>query len=244
MSSIPQFAIEQLDYYVYLYLNPIDNKIFYVGKGKGNRALAHLEDESESKKTKIIKQIRSLGKEPRIEFLVHGLKRESDALRIESAAIDLIGISNLANKVRGYESHQFGRMPLKQIKALYSSEQVEIEDPVILLRINHLYRYDISDDELYEATRGVWKVGKRREKARYAFAVLYGLVREVYEIQKWLPAGTTEYSTRERKDIERPGRWEFIGQRVQDTIRIKYLDKSIANYIPPASRNPITYVNC
>ena len=62
-----------------------------LGKGKGNRVLAHLDDESESEKTELIKQIRSQGKEPHIEFLVHGLKRESDALRIESAAIDLIG---------------------------------------------------------------------------------------------------------------------------------------------------------
>jgi hypothetical protein len=244
MKRIPQFVIEQLGYYVYLYVNPIDNKIFYVGKGKGNRVLTHLEDESESEKTKIIEQIRSQGLEPRIEFLVHGLTKESDALKIESAVIDIIGVSNLTNRVRGYESNQVGRMPLNQILALYSSEQAEIDDPVILLRINRLYRYDISSEELYEATRGVWKVGKRREKARYAFAVLYGLVREVYEIQKWFPAGTTEYSTREPVEIERPGRWEFIGQLAQETIRNKYLDKSISNYILPASRNPITYVNC
>ncbi len=244
MRKIPQHIIEQLDYYVYLYINPIDDKIFYIGKGKGNRVFVHLNDEVESKISKIIKEIRSQGKDPIIEFLVHGLKRESDALRIETAAIDLIGVSNLANKVRGYDSNQVGRMSLKQIKAQYASEQVDIEDDVILLRINHLYRYDISDDELYEATRGVWKVGKRREKARYALAVLYGLVREVYEIQKWLPAGTTEYSTRERQEIERPGRWEFVGQKALDSVRYKYLDKSVVNYIPLAARNPITYINC
>ena len=32
------------DYYVYLLVNPITNKIFYVGKGKGNRALQHYKD--------------------------------------------------------------------------------------------------------------------------------------------------------------------------------------------------------
>jgi hypothetical protein len=244
MEKISQRAIEQLGYYVYLYVNPIDGNIFYIGKGQENRVLAHLDDESESKKTKIIKEIRSQGKEPIIEFLVHGLKSESDALLIESAAIDLIGISHLSNKVRGYESNQFGRVSLKEIKARHESEPVDIKDKVILLRINHLYRYDISDDELYEATSGVWKVGKRREKASYAFAVLYGLVREVYEIHEWVPAGTSKYSYRDRHEIERPGRWEFVGQKAPDAVRNMYLDKSVAKYIPTAARNPILYVNC
>ena len=52
-------VIEQLGYYVYLYINPIDNLIFYVGKGKGNRALAHLNDTSETQKAKVIKDIRA-----------------------------------------------------------------------------------------------------------------------------------------------------------------------------------------
>jgi uncharacterized protein len=37
-------------------------------------------------------------------------------------------------------------------------------------------------DELYEATHGWWRVGSRREKARYAMAVSHGVVRVVYEI--------------------------------------------------------------
>ena len=42
---IPRIApavARKLGYYVYLYVNPIDESIFYVGKGKGGRALAHL----------------------------------------------------------------------------------------------------------------------------------------------------------------------------------------------------------
>ncbi len=36
--------------------------------------------------------------------------------------------------------------------------------------------------ELYDATRASWKVGARRESAKYALAVFEGIVREVYEI--------------------------------------------------------------
>jgi hypothetical protein len=45
--------------------------------------------------------------------------------------------------------------------------------------------------ELYDATRGVWKVGPRRDKARFALSVYGGVVRAVYEVAAWLPAGST-----------------------------------------------------
>src|SRR5713226_3424238 len=44
----PKF-IEKLGYYVYLYIDPRDSTIFYVGKGQGNRAFSHLSDASESR---------------------------------------------------------------------------------------------------------------------------------------------------------------------------------------------------
>jgi hypothetical protein len=244
MKQLPQRAIENLGYYVYLYVNPIDNQIFYVGKGKGNRVLAHLSDESETRKTEIIKLIRSQGKEPHIEILIHGLDSSEDALKMESAAIDLIGVNKLSNQVRGYGSSQVGRASLKQLVTLYNSEKVEIDDPVILIRINRQYRYDLGEDELYEVTRGVWRIGARREKAVCALSVFRGLVREVYRIEKWLPAGSTEYNFRERVEVDRPGRWEFIGRKAQDIIRNKYIDKSVEDYFPVRSQNPITYVNC
>mgnify|MGYP000848093553 CR=1 FL=1 len=43
-------VIHELKYYVYIYSHPITDEIFYVGKGKGNRAFSHLEDKSESEK--------------------------------------------------------------------------------------------------------------------------------------------------------------------------------------------------
>jgi hypothetical protein len=235
-------TIERLGYYVYLYINPIDKSIFYVGKGKGNRVFAHLNDATESRKVNTIKTIRAHGKEPKIEILVHDLQDEKAALRIETAAIDLLGIDNLTNQVRGWKSGTVGRMGIKQLTALYDGEPATIEEDVILIRINRLYHFGISDSELYEATRGVWKLGDRRNKAELAFAVYMGIVREVYRIRKWSPAGTTKYHT--RTDTKIKGRWEFVGSVAENAIRNKYIDKSVSKYFPANSQNPIRYVKC
>lgn len=237
-------AIHHLGYYVYLYVNPLNNTIFYVGKGRGNRAFAHLDDSSESQKATIIREIRERGDEPRIEILVHGLEDEMTALRIEAAVIDLLGIRNLANLVRGWGSRIVGRMEASQLMSLYDTEPADIDDPVLLIRINKLYRYGMSPLDLYEATRGVWRVGPRRDQAQYALAVYQGVVQEVYEISQWFPGGTTLYTTRLKEDVNAPERWEFTGEIAAEAIRSKYVSKSVKSYLSPNSQNPIVYVNC
>ena len=42
MNQFPKNVIENLKNYVYIYSDPITEKIFYVGKGKGNRVFDHL----------------------------------------------------------------------------------------------------------------------------------------------------------------------------------------------------------
>ncbi len=119
----------------------------------------------------------------------------------------------------------------------------QIDDAVLLIRINQLYRYGITPQELYEATRGIWKVGKRREEVRYALAVFHGVVREVYRIDDWFPAGSTEYLTRPLEEVTNPGRWEFTGQVAEQAVRVKYLEKNVTAYFSGSSQNPLKYVN-
>jgi len=130
-------VVKNLRYYVYLYIDPFDGKVFYVGKGTGNRALAHLNDLSESRKVAKIREIRKLGKEPRIEILVHGLKDEAIALRVEAAAIDLLGKKNLTNDVRGWRSRLYGRIEINELASIYEQKPVTVNEPAILIRINH-----------------------------------------------------------------------------------------------------------
>jgi len=105
----------------------------------------------------------------------------------------------------------------------------------------------MTDKELYEITRGVWKIGTDREKAKYAFCVANGKVQEIYIIQKWQPAGTTPYETLAMADANTKGkwndRWEFIGKVAPNTIRGKYIGKSVAHYFNKGNANPINYLN-
>ena len=50
---------EALKYYVYVYSDPDTKEPFYVGKGKGNRAFQHLDDQSETDKANKIDNAKS-----------------------------------------------------------------------------------------------------------------------------------------------------------------------------------------
>lgn len=121
--------------------------------------------------------------------------------------------------------------------------EVTISEPALLIRIPKLWTATMSRQALYEATRGVWKIGERREEARFALSIADGIVREVFAIVQWHPAGTTEYQTRPRKDIEVEGRWEFTGAVAPEDVRSKYIDKSVSHYFQRGNSNPILYVN-
>ena len=119
-----------------------------------------------------------------------------------------------------------------------------VAEPALLIRINRLYRYGMTAEQLFEATRGVWKLSERRARALYAFAVYKGVVREVYRIDRWHPAGTLTYLTRDAADLKLAGRWEFEGHPAETAMRERYIDQSVAQYFASNAQNPITYVNC
>jgi uncharacterized protein len=239
--QIAQSVARALGWYVYLYINPLTDAVFYIGKGKGRRVLDHLSDNKDTEKTATIKEIRGAGQEPRIELLAHGLEDEKTAFRVEAAAIDLLSLNKLTNRVRGKNSLQHGRVRLADLVAFYERRRIDITEPSVLIRINKKYHPQLTPVELYDATRGVWKIGKQRDKVNYALAIFHGVVREVYQIATWLPAGST-LSTRSLTGVHREGRWEFVG-RVAPEMREKYLNGDVSDVFPPGAQNPIKYLN-
>ncbi|MFV0516955.1 MAG: LEM-3-like GIY-YIG domain-containing protein [Aminipila sp.] len=248
MRFITEFSKETLNkigYYVYLYSDPDTMQPFYVGKGKNNRVFNHLTDTSDSKKVAKIQELNKEGKSPIIEILAHELDEET-ALKIEAATIDLIGIDNLTNNQRGHRSSTYGRIDVTTLNARYCVEKLakeDIDDDVILIRINQNYRSDLHPNELYDVTRGIWMINIERAKnIKYAFAVYDGLIIEIYTIACWLPAGTS-YSYRiDKVEGKYTKRYEFIGNIAPEEIRNKYINKNVADLFKTGNQNPIMFI--
>src|SRR6266487_1527325 len=208
MNEFPRSVIEKLGYYVYLLIDPTTDKVFYVGKGTGNRIFAHINSAIasplESDKLDRIRSIQSTGLQIKYSIIRHGLS-EHEAFEVEAALIDFIDIRELTNIVDGHNSDSRGLMNITDIIAKYLAPEIEIVEPVVLITVNRLYRRNMSADEIYEITRGNWVVGERRSKAKYAFCVYNGTVRQVYEIQRWFPIKARS------QDARTQNRWRFDG---------------------------------
>ena len=127
------------------------------------------------------------------------------------------------------------------------NSQISITEPVILIRPVRLYYDGIGREELYEITRGIWRLSKRRENAVYAFTVINYKVMAAYRIYSWHEPLTTEFHLRkDRNDRTKEmlaGRIEFLGRQDRE-MEDKYLGVDLSRYFSRGNSNPVRYVNC
>ena len=120
-------------------------------------------------------------------------------------------------------------------------ERKDIGENIIAIKINRSYRENMTATELYEVTRGWWKLDIKRAKlAEYVFSVYQNMVKEVYKIYDWLPAGSIPRITLLDETIP-ADRFEFVGEIAEPNIREKYIDKSLANLYRNGEANPVKY---
>ncbi len=234
---------EKLGYYVYRLIDPRNGQTFYVGKGKGNRVFAHVEcalknyegenystsDEDEvSEKFKQIREIKSAGLDVIHIIHRHGLS-EQEAFEVEAALIDCFpGLTNLQSG----HNNDFGANNAEVLQQAYSLETYE-EPETLSYMIIKTTNDRITNDcngSLYDAVRYSWKVSKSRvDKIKYVLGVVSGVVKEVYEVEKWQLA-------------DNGVRYEFIGHVALDEIRNIFINKRIPEkYLKKGSANPIQY---
>lgn len=231
-------TIEKLGYYVYALVDSRDNKVFYIGKGRGNRIFSHIngivEFNRKSEKIDLIKEIFATKNKVNHYVIRHGLS-EKEAFEVEATLIDFIGLENLTNVVKGQHSDVRGIKTAEELKVQYEPKDVNINESVILININKKFEREMNLSDIYEAVRKSWKISiTRAQRCQYVFAVYRGIVREVYTCNSW------EFSEIDEKGNRR---YEFIGDVASNEIRDKYRLMSVISFWPVGSRNPIKYVN-
>ena len=242
---------EELKFYVYCLVDPRDDKVFYIGKGAGNRVFAHACDALEHKDTvsdkleKIREIIRS-GHEVKHYIIRHNLTEE-DAFTVESVLIDFLTYQDfntdslLTNIVAGHHQWDEGIKTVAEIEQLYECEPLKLKSGHKLLMVNlnrsyiqkNAYGMKVRSD-LYEITRGHWHVNKTNaDQVDYVLGVYKGVVRCVIKpTTKWKRSKGNKSKTT-RFYIE-----GLIDDREGNAL---YLNKDTSNY-PFPSGGAIRYV--
>jgi uncharacterized protein len=246
LSLLPGVS-EKLGHYVYALRDPLeDGRLFYVGKGVGDRVYAHARHAKRVDPSKTsaqlrltrIREIHAAGLDVGVEFIRHNLADEAEAFEVEAAVIDVLKIAGieLANVVSGHGTER-GWRPLEEIMAEYAAQPVEIEPEhrVLLIRLNR--KQWLAPGDLYEKTRASWKVAPERHKPGWVFAVYGGIVRAVYRVESW------ERPPEEKRVGKGARRWDFNGVRDLAMEDI-YLWTDVSGHLRRGAQNPITYVHC
>lgn len=250
LTSFRENVIEQVDYYVYLLVDPRDKTIFYVGKGSGNRVFQHELDASaeaddrfacNEKKIQRIREIHSVGLEVGRYLLRYGID-EDEAYRLEAAVIDLLTTDmfrsgQLLNKVSGHGSKIFGLQSVNVIEDSIATGELDVKnapDRILCININNEY----FRKGILNAVQGNWNLNKRRaDKADYVLAELKGIVVGVYRIKG--DGWKVERALEDKADKKR--KWfSFEAEEVTDKVILdRYLHKRIKK--SKGSKNPIRY---
>lgn len=252
MECFSQLTQETLGDYVYLLINPLDNKIFYVGKGKGNRVFDHAKAISSdwiSDKLDIIRSIIDKGEKVKYYILRHGMT-EKEAYLVESSFIDFLTFSdfsfvaNISNIVAGHNQWDKGLKTVEEIELLYNCLPLDIENkPHKLLCININGTYHSSAD-IYEITRKSWVLNPiRANQADYVVAEFRGIIRAIFKVdgkgwQRVEREENAEYFKGKSK-----ARYYFEGKEVLDKeIQEIYLNKRLPPK-PKGQANPVWYLD-
>ena len=122
----------------------------------------------------------------------------------------------------------------------------DIHHDLVVIKINRTYYDGISAEALYDYTRGIWK--RKIESvsvADYALSVVFGIVVEVYKIDHWMPASETKFTARKVDPKKAAERIAFVGSVAEESVRKRYVGKSVANLYKYGDANPVrVFLKC
>lgn len=244
---------QALKYYVYMLLDPTDNKPFYVGKGIGNRVFNHLDcaltdTDTTSAKYDKIREIIQNGQTVKHIIVRHGLS-ESEAFQIEASLIDTLTYCGLllSNIVGGHNSIEKGLMTSEEVVRLYNAQPLnEMGSDCVLININRTYKRGNGTSPIYQATKETWLISEwRLPQIKYVLSEFRGLIVEVFEVKNWYPKQRLKNKTIDKEkntkiQVEVIG-YGFDGNVAPDEIRNRYINKSVAHLKQRGAAQVIRY---
>lgn len=250
IASFSRETKSELNYYVYRLIDPRNGLTFYVGKGKGDRVFAHvnqtlmdykgekyIDDKNENEmnlKLQVINDIKAAGLD--VIHVIHRSKMDSKtALEVEGALIDAYpSLTNLAN---GHHSNDNGIGNAEEIENRFSRmEYIDSESnpKYIIIKTSKWRIEDLEgtyEQRLYKATKYCWKISpsKAREYP-YVLSVIEGVVQEVYKVDRWKPVEDGR------------GRYEFEGTIAEENIRNLFRNYKLpSKYRKRGQASPVLY---
>ncbi len=168
-----------------------------------------------------LKKMREVYKK-KMEEKANNIMKENEYDNLEH-----VNTGGLENRIRSErDSNNNGNLDLYKAK---------ITERVMLININQHHRENMTSDELYDVTRNCWRVHPERVKhVDYVLSNYRGIVKEVYEVDRWEFAGL----------VNGHKRYKFYGKVAPAEVRDKYIGNSVAHYRKKGSQSPILYINC
>lgn len=223
-AGFSELTKENIKNYVYCLVDPRDNKIFYVGRGKGNRVFDHakaaVSELIVNAKLNLIREIINSKECEGVQYYIlrHGLK-EKEAIEVEAVLINILTSPLLAHAAKmtvinqGWHTAEQGMKSIDELEAQYAALPIELQDGDYPLFVNlHRSFSKENDFDIYSAARSAWPVSRANiEKITHVLAVYHNIVRAVFIPEKW-------NKTTDGK------RWEFSGIQINNS---PYLNKNV-----------------
>ncbi|MGF3183318.1 LEM-3-like GIY-YIG domain-containing protein [Facklamia sp. P12934] len=255
------------EYYVYILRDSRDKKIFYIGKGKGNRVFHHeqaaydslmeksiqAQDIEKDLKMSTIRQIKGSGAKVEKVLINYGLS-ESQAFASENTLInfmDIVSLHALTNKVYGYGvrgieveklESQFGFSPI-------SITDVFTDKRILAVKITDSFNLDLNEEKDYDffnkdtnnlksRTLGNWRVSQEnQDKIAYVIGVNTGIANSVVSAYK--VSGT-------QRELDENGRYRTFFQTNSarlETLKELGLNKKALKGLRFGRGSAIAYIN-
>lgn len=177
----------------------------------------------------------------------HILPIDENCHKIKSTLIKHEGKEIIYDNTSGIWSVNTIKNPLPSDNNNYSDrkflEYSDIRHNLVIIKINKLYNPNMTSEELYEGTRGIWKRKiESVNNAEYALSVANGIVVEVYKIDGWYKAGTFPMKTRTINEERCKERIEFVGSIASDEVKSYYLGLNVSHLFKYGEANPVKYI--